>query len=188
LELDDALARRLDRDDGHDHLRSQLASRPSVTAKDTLDRIAALIALASSPQLEEARTAAHKACAMMREHGLVIAVVGDDGMVSRSVAAAAPGRPQPRRARERHTVIIFRCARCGRKVDRQGARCSVCIVQATPMGVWTVDCQGCGRSTPPGASEMEVNEIAFSLGFKIGRDGRTYCSTCARHRESANDG
>jgi len=157
-----------------------------VTHKELLDRIAALIALASSPQVEEARNAAHKACAMMREHGAIIGFVGDDDgvLVTRPVAAVAPDRPARRRTQERRTVIVFRCSRCGRRVDRQGQKCPICIQQEVPMGVWTVDCQGCGRSSPPGTSEAEVNGIAFEMGFRVTDDGVTFCPVCFRQRRT----
>jgi hypothetical protein len=155
-----------------------------MTPKDTLDRIAALVALASSPAVEEARSAAHKACAMMREHGLAIGIEQDGVLVTRSVAVVAPGRPAPRRTPEHKTVIVFRCARCGRKVDKQGSKCQACITQATPLGIWTVDCQGCGRSTPAGGSEREVNDIAFAMGFIVTEDNVTLCPVCARARRA----
>jgi hypothetical protein len=41
-----------------------------------LDRVRQLIALASSPEQEEARTAAVLACQLIREHGLVVSEAG----------------------------------------------------------------------------------------------------------------
>jgi hypothetical protein len=156
-----------------------------VTSRELLDRIAALVALASSPSVEEARTAAHKACAMMREHGVTIGFEEDGSLVTRSVVAVAPDRPAPRRAPERKTVIIFRCSHCGRRLLKQGAACQACVEMRSPLGVWTVDCQGCGRSTPPGRSELEVNEIALHLGFRVTDDGITFCPRCfARQRST----
>ena len=45
---------------------------------DVVDRVTKLIALASSPNAEEARTAAHKACALIREHKLVVEAREED--------------------------------------------------------------------------------------------------------------
>lgn len=155
-----------------------------MTPKDTLDCIAALIALASSPAVEEARLAAHKACAMMREHGLAIGLEDDGILITRLVAVTTPGRPARRTQPAHKSVIVFRCARCGRKVDKAGAKCQACIVQATPLGIWTVDCQGCGRSTPSADSEMDANDIAFAMGFVVTEDNVTLCPACARARRT----
>jgi len=157
-----------------------------VTPQVLLDRIAALIALASSPQLEEARTAAHKACSMLREHGALIGFEDDGVLATKAVGVAKPvEKAAPRRTSDRRTVMVFRCARCGQRVAKQGSRCAACIEQSVPMGIWTVDCQGCGRSTPPGRSEMEVNDIALRLGFTITDDGVTLCPVCTKARKTA---
>ncbi len=152
-----------------------------MTSKDLLERIAKLIALASSPNIEEARSAAHKACSMMREHGVVLAIEEGETFITRETRVKAPDRPT-RRTPERRTVIVFRCARCGRPVERQGTRCQACEQLNVPLGVWTVTCQGCGRSTPPGYTEMEVNQIALQMGFIVTDDGITLCPTCQRQR------
>jgi hypothetical protein len=157
-----------------------------MNSREVLDRIAALIALASSPEKEEARSAAHKACAMMREYGAVIAFEEDGALVSRPVAVRAPdSRAGARRTPEHKTVIVFRCSHCGRRLPRAGAPCQACEQLKVPIGIWTVDCQGCGRSSPPGRSEVEVNEIAYRLGFVVTDDGRTLCPMCARPHRSA---
>jgi hypothetical protein len=46
-----------------------------------LERVRALIALASSPSLEEARTAAYKACELIRDEKLLVGVLTEEGIL-----------------------------------------------------------------------------------------------------------
>jgi hypothetical protein len=149
-----------------------------MSSKAILDRVAALIARAASPEKEEARTSAYLACEMIRRHGLILAFEEDGAFTTRPTTP-----PQPSR-RKHKSVVVFRCGHCGRQVPKAGP-CQACIDLRSAIGVWTVDCQGCGRSTPPGRTEPEVNSIAFDLGFRIADDGRTLCPMCFAYRRPA---
>ena len=135
---------------------------------DVLDQVVKLIALATSPNDNEARNAAMKACALVREHKLVVVLPGDP----RAAEGAAVGR------RRRKTVIVHRCAACG-TITEGGGLCEPCLERRrTPaQGVWTVDCERCGRSTPPAASEMRADQIALELGYRF-HMGQVLCPRC----------
>ena len=86
-----------------------------------------LIALAASNRLEEARTAAHIACALIRDHGLRIVDPND------APASAPPVDESPRRViRARYDGA---CSACGARwregaqiawAKGSGARCLAC--------------------------------------------------------------
>lgn len=157
-----------------------------MTSRELLDRIAALVALASSPQIEEARTAANKACALLREHRAVIGFEEDGALITKQLGvAAAPNRPSGRRSTEHKTIVIFRCQHCGRRVDKPG-KCATCVQLNVTVGIWRVTCEQCMRSSPPAMDEPEVNRIAYDMGFRVTDDDRTLCPSCYRwHQRNA---
>jgi hypothetical protein len=150
-----------------------------------LKRVAQLIALASSPEENEARSAAHMACALIREHKMLVGMLTDDGGLS-TIAIGVVSSPQAelvRPRRRQRTAVTYRCASCGIKTP-EGGLCADCRQRrGAPRGVWTVDCDRCGRSAPSGDTEKEANDRAFLVGFRIGEagpyEGQTLCPRCA---------
>ena len=59
-----------------------------------VDRVASLIRLSASPEIEEARTAAQQACRLIREHQLVVVLPSVEGGY-RAAWGSAPPPPRP---------------------------------------------------------------------------------------------
>ncbi len=153
-----------------------------------LDRIAKLIALASSPHVEEARTAAHMACALIREHGVVLGALNEDGSLRTRETTPPKTKPaaQARPRRQTRTVVIYRCGICGNARAPTASFCEACLDRRSTLGVWTVDCDVCGRSSPSAPTAREVNDVAFMAGYRVMDDGQTLCQRCiARQPASA---
>jgi Protein of unknown function (DUF2786) len=138
-----------------------------------LDRVRQLIALASSPEPEEARTAAVLACQLIREHGLKLSDPGSseadpppprppwqhpadtsraadigevlDAFLRAMRNAQARRGPPPDRDWRRPIVARdnFRCARCGGRVGRN----TVCYAR-TGIGVTHYECGPDALSQP----------------------------------------
>jgi len=97
----------------------------------TLDKVVHLIALASSPSEEEARTSAVLACRLIREHGFLVVMSNGAPSPAARTARPAPPRsaPQPRpapapkrsrRPQPRLIVLNYRgvCVTCERYITR----------------------------------------------------------------------
>jgi hypothetical protein len=168
---------------------------------EILARIERLVARASSPEKEEARTAAELAVSLMRQYGVRLSL-GEDHIIASAAPEAKleppPAKPQnpPSRAqnpppkasktpppRPEHiapttvTRIIYRCAGCGRVVGKPGL-CAGCIEARSEVGIWNVVCDGCGRQAPGGRSFDKAHDAATFLGYVVTDDDRTLCPEC----------
>lgn len=104
-----------------------------------LARLRSLIALAGSPELEEARTAAYKACQIMREEKIdptqVVALLGP---AERHAAAAAPPPAPPPEQRQ----LLLTSADVEREVERaveQALRLRQAEITATRLRLWEAE-------------------------------------------------
>ncbi len=164
---------------------------------DIVDRVMKLVMLASSPEKEEARTAAHKACELIREHKLqvtlsvhaahVAAAHRQPPMPSRCVICGTPkalGAPcvacfirgqqqqqQQQRQQRPPPREIERCKRCNRP-SPNGDLCSRC--SSTHDASYTIECKTCGAFVR-GVSAQGVCDRAAAAGFYTAGDD-TFCS------------
>ncbi len=166
---------------------------------DIVDRVMKLVMLASSPEKEEARTAAHKACELIREHKLQVTL----SVHAAHVAAAhrqPPSQPQGFIRCPRHGYLSYggncpgcaleelrrqtqwqrptpppreidRCKRCNRP-SPNGDLCSRC--SSTHDASYTIECKTCGAFVR-GVSAQGVCDRAAAAGFYTAGDD-TFCS------------
>lgn len=163
--------------------RQQLEAMKS--PREILSRIEHLVARASSPEQEEARTSAQLAVSMMRQYGVKLSL-GDDHVVASSApepknearkSSVSPSRT-PRPVSNKPTIIVYLCSGCARVVLRPGL-CVACIEARAAVGIWNVTCDGCGRQAP-GASKVErAHDVARVMGYVVTDDDRTLCPACA---------
>jgi hypothetical protein len=161
------------------------AESPVKSPREILARIDALVARASSPEKEEARTAAQLAIAMMRQYGVKLSL-GDDHVVASSAPeprseapAPKPAVKTPRPTSIKPTVFVYRCSGCGRVVHKPGL-CIGCQQARAEVGIWNVTCEGCGRQAPGGSTAEKAHDIAKTLGYEVTEDDRTLCPECLK--------
>lgn len=82
-------------------------------ADKILDRVSKLIALSSSPEVEEARSSALLACNMIREHNLIIGYTGDK-RIDREGVAYRSKYPEPVTMAIAHRG---KCRTCGKYIQ-----------------------------------------------------------------------
>ena len=164
---------------------------------DVVQRVNALIALASSPNRNEAESAAYKACQLIREHKLVVT-----SSTQALPEATPPGRPykprhQPTAPRSSPpggdepspsttptgTKLYGLCRGCGARVSYGESMCASCAsvdqVNARHVyGAWHVECQTCGARSPSAPNSVVAAAAASMFGYRV-VDGRTVCPACA---------
>ena len=109
----------------------------TATVAGVLDRVGKLVALTSSPFEGEARTAALRACELIREHGLRLVAPGQVGDESRPYRQTPP--EEPRDWRWIRSKFPGRCLDCGSRyfegdkvswLKGKGCRCESCSSRA----------------------------------------------------------
>jgi hypothetical protein len=163
---------------------------------DVVQRVNALIALASSPNRNEAESAAYKACQLIREHKLV--VTSSTQALPETSSPAPSGRPtykprhhpQPSTSAEPSpsttptgTKLYGLCRGCGARVSYGESTCVSCAsvdqVNARHVyGSWHVECQTCGARSPSAPNSVVAAAAASMFGYRV-VDGRTVCPACA---------
>jgi hypothetical protein len=155
------------------------------SAREILARIEKLVAQASSPEQEEARTAAQLAVEMMWQYGVKLSL-GDDHVIACAAPAAKTEEPCPQpstRPKKRaptsiqRTVLIYRCSGCARVVLKPGL-CVGCIKARSEIGIWNVTCEGCGQQAPGASAVEKAHDLAKALGYEVTDDERTLCPEC----------
>jgi type IV secretory pathway VirB10-like protein len=142
-----------------------------------LARLRALIALAGSPELEEARNAAYKACQIMREENIdpteVVALLGPAPQHAR--APAPPPPPPPER-----TPALLSSADVEREVERaveQALRLRQAEITATQIRLWEAEQELLRRDREDAArrlQEQKQRELAALRQRAIGGTPRIW--------------
>ncbi len=108
----------------------------SAAADRAAEKVRKLVAMTASPHLEEARTSAHLACRLIREHGLQIAT----HRPAAQPTTAAPHRPAA--GQRPGETSGFRRIRV-----RHPGHCRCCGNPIAP-GEWALWCRGIGLRHP----------------------------------------
>ena len=141
---------------------------------DVLKRIQGLVARAGSSVEEEARTAAHIACALIREHKIELRM--PVGRVRRTrETEAQESRPQPDR-----TFKI--CRGCAARIPWEETFCDVCKRAGREdrnPGYWTIECDACGKESPRASNTADALDRAWDAGFRVVGE-KTLCPGCRK--------
>jgi hypothetical protein len=149
--------------------------------REILARIESLVARASSPEKEEARTSAEIAVKLMQQYGIRLSL-GDDHVVASATPQPQPPAPTPPPPKQeaRPTSIrrvSYRCAGCASVVAKPGL-CEVCVEARASVGIWNVVCEGCGRPAHGACTVDGAHSLAKNLGYAVTDDDRTLCQEC----------